>query len=63
MDEETLFKAGEAFGLGMGGMEGTMRRCIRCGNACWLKNSDGQLNDPETKAETYKLSAEIRKTL
>ena len=23
VDEETLFKAGEAFGLGMGGMEGT----------------------------------------
>ena len=48
VDEETLFKAGEAFGLGMGGMEGT-----------GFKNSDGQLNDPKTKAETYKLSREI----
>lgn len=59
MDEETLFKAGEAFGLGMGGMEGTCGAVSGAVMLAGFKNSDGQLNDPKTKAETYKLSREI----
>ena len=59
VDEETLFKAGEAFGLGMGGMEGTCGAVSGAVMLAGFKNSDGQLNDPKTKAETYKLSREI----
>ncbi|MDD6812545.1 MAG: C-GCAxxG-C-C family protein [Lachnospiraceae bacterium] len=59
VEEETLFKACEGFGLGMGGM------CATCGAisgavmAAGFKNSDGNLADPKTKADTYKLSKEI----
>ena len=59
VDEETLFKAGEAFGLGMGGMEGTCGAVSGAVMLAGFKNSDGQLNEPKTKAETYKLSREI----
>lgn len=59
VDEEILFKACEGFGLGMGGM------CATCGAvsgavmAAGFMNSDGELEDPKTKADTYKLSREI----
>lgn len=59
VDMETLFKAGEAFGLGMGGMQGT---CGALSGAIMLAgflNSDGDINDPKTKADTYKLSKEL----
>ena len=49
VDEETLFKAGEAFGLGMGGMEGTCGAVSGAVMLAGFKNSDGQLNDPKTK--------------
>lgn len=59
VDETTLFKACEGFGLGMGGM------CATCGAisgaimAAGFRNSDGNLANPQTKADTYKLSKEI----
>lgn len=59
VDEATLFKACEGFGLGMGGT------CATCGAisgavmAAGFMNSDGNLEDPKTKADTYKLSREI----
>lgn len=59
VDEETLFKACEGFGLGMGSM------CATCGAisgavmAAGFINSDGNLETPKTKADTYKLSREI----
>lgn len=59
VDEEILFKACEGLGLGMGGM------CATCGAvsgavmAAGFLNSDGNLEDPKTKADTYKLSKEI----
>lgn len=59
VDMETLFKAGEAFGLGMGGMQGT---CGALSGAIMLAgflNSDGDVNSPKTKADTYKLSKEL----
>lgn len=61
VDEETMFKMTEALGLGMGGMEGT---CGAVTGACVLagmKRSSGNLQKPDSKAESYKLSREIVK--
>lgn len=61
VDEETMFKMTEALGLGMGGMEGT---CGAVSGACVLagmKRSTGKLEQPDSKAESYKLSKEIVK--
>lgn len=60
-DQETLFKAGEAFGLGMGGMEATCGALSGAVMLAGYKNSDGNLENPTTKADTYKLSREIVK--
>ena len=59
VDEETMFRMTEAFGLGMGGMQGT---CGAVSGACVLagmKRSTGNLDTPNSKAESYKLSREI----
>lgn len=59
VDEETMFKAVEALGLGMGCMEGT---CGAVSGACVLagfKNSTAELDNPGSKGATYKLSREI----
>lgn len=61
VEEEVMFKMTEALGLGMGGMEGT---CGAVTGACVLagmKRSSGNLEKPNTKAESYKLSREIVK--
>lgn len=61
VEEETMFKMTEALGLGMGGMEGT---CGAVTGACVLagmKQSSGNLERPDSKAESYKLSKEIVK--
>ena len=59
VDEETMFKMTEALGLGMGGMAGT---CGAVTGACVLagmKRSTGNLDAPNSKAESYRLSREI----
>lgn len=59
MDEAQMFRLTEAFGLGMGCMEGT---CGAVTGACvlaGLKNSSGDLDSPTTKGATYKLSKAI----
>lgn len=59
VDEETMFRATEGLGLGMGGMEGT---CGALSGACVLagfKNSGGDLQTPVTKGQTYQLSREL----
>ena len=56
VDEETMFKMTEALGLGMGCMDGT---CGAVAGACILagmKRSTGNLEKPDSKAESYKLS-------
>lgn len=61
VDEETMFRLTEALGLGMGGMEGT---CGAVSGACVLagmKNSSGNLERPDSKAASYRLSREILK--
>lgn len=60
-DAETLFKAGEAFGLGMGGMEATCGALSGAVMLAGMKNSDGNLDAPSTKADTYKLAKEMVK--
>lgn len=57
--EEVLFKAGEGFGLGMGGMECTCGALTGAILLAGFKNSDGNLENPGTKADTYKLSKEM----
>ncbi|MBQ8598041.1 MAG: C_GCAxxG_C_C family protein [Lachnospiraceae bacterium] len=59
VDEEVLFKAGEGFGLGMGGMECTCGALTGAILLAGFKNSDGNLDNPGTKADTYKLSKEM----
>lgn len=61
VDEEILFRAGEAFGLGMGCMDGTCGAVSGAVMLAGFKNSDGCLTDPGTKADTYRLSREILK--
>lgn len=59
VDEETMFRLTEALGLGMGGMEGT---CGAVTGACVLagmKKSSGNIEHPDSKADSYKLSREI----
>lgn len=56
-----MFKATEALGLGMGGMEGT---CGALTGACvvaGMKNSCGDLENPVSKGETYSYSRQILK--
>ena len=61
VDETTMFKVSEAFGLGMGGMEGTCGAIAGAVLLAGLKNSSGNLENPNSKASSYKLSASILK--
>nr|WP_314638454.1 C-GCAxxG-C-C family protein [uncultured Olsenella sp.] len=59
MDEASLFRAAEGLGLGMGGMQAT---CGAVAGACMvagLLNSTGDLDHPNSKASTYRLSRQI----
>lgn len=59
IDETTMFRMTEALGLGMGCMEGT---CGAVSGACILagmKRSSGNLERPDSKAQSYRLSREI----
>lgn len=59
VDETTMFKMTEALGLGMGGMQGT---CGAVTAACMLagmKRSSGNLEMPDSKGASLKLSREI----
>lgn len=61
VDEETMFKMTECFGLGMGNMEGT---CGAVSGACALagmKSSTGNLSAPDSKGKTYQIGKKILK--
>lgn len=60
--EDVLFKAAEGFGLGMGGMEGICGALSGGILLAGFQNSDGNLESPTTKADTYKLSKEMVKS-
>lgn len=59
MNEKDAFRVSEGFGLGISGMYET------CGSVCamiilaGLKNSDGNLEKPATKLETFKLGHQM----
>ena len=59
MDEKTAFKACEAFGAGMGGMEGTCGAVSGAVFLAGLKNSCGDLEKPVSKGKTYQFSRAI----
>lgn len=61
VDMEILFKACEGFGLGMGGMCGTCGAVSGAVMLAGFVNSDGAIDDPQTKADTYRISKEITK--
>lgn len=59
IDEETMFRITEGYGLGMGSMNAT---CGAVTGACAVVgalNSCGDLEKPVSKGATYKLSREI----
>ncbi len=57
-NEEDIFRATEAYGLGMGTM-GTCGAISAMAAVAGMKNSDGNLNNPKTKKNTYKLIREM----
>ncbi len=59
VDESTLFRACEGFGLGMGGMDGTCGALSGAITLAGFKSSDGNIDNPATKAATYRLSKEM----
>lgn len=59
IDEATLFRMGEGFGLGMGGMDATCGALSGAVMLAGIVNSDGNLDSPGTKASTYALSREM----
>lgn len=61
VEEETMFKLAEGFGLGMGGMEGTCGAVSGAILVAGMKNSTGNLEAPNSKGKTYQLSKEITK--
>lgn len=56
--EEDIFRMTEAFGFGMGTMD-TCGAVTAMAVVAGMKNSDGQLDNPKTKKETYKLIKEM----
>ncbi len=59
VDEETMFKATEGFGLGMGCMNETCGAISGAVALAGFLNSSGDLEHPTSKGATYKLSKEI----
>ena len=59
LDEDASFRVAEGLGLGMGGMEGT---CGALTGACMLaglKGSTANLEAPDSKGSTYRISREL----
>lgn len=61
IDEETMFKLSEGFGLGMGGMDGVCGAVSAAVLLNGLKNSTAHLEHPDSKKDTYALSKLITK--
>lgn len=57
-DEKDVFQMTEALGLGMGTM-GVCGAVSSMAVVAGMKNSDGALDDPKTKKDTYKLIKEM----
>lgn len=61
MEPEALFRITEGFGLGMGGAQSTCGALTGAIILAGLKNSDGNLNSPRTKIDTYRISKDLQK--
>ena len=61
VEEQLLFSMTEGFGLGMGAANQTCGALTGAILLAGLKNSDKNLETPKTKADTYKLSAELER--
>lgn len=61
LEEKAAFRAGEGFGAGMGDMEHICGALSGAVMLAGLKASDGALDAPKTKGQTYRLSKEIKK--
>lgn len=59
VDVPTLFQAAEGFGLGMGCTNGTCGALSGAILIAGFINSDGNIDAPATKADTYRLSGEL----
>lgn len=59
VDEETMFKAGEGFGLGMGGMACTCGAVSGAVMVAGFKNSTANLEGEKSKGATYQLSKQV----
>jgi C_GCAxxG_C_C family probable redox protein len=59
VDEKVLFQAGEGFGFGMGCTDGTCGALSGAIMLAGFKNSDGNTEEPGTKASTYALSKQL----
>jgi C_GCAxxG_C_C family probable redox protein len=60
IDKELLFRASEAFGLGMGDENGTCGALTGALILAGLKNSDGNISEPATKQSTYELATAMK---
>lgn len=59
MDEATMFRISEGLGLGMGNMEGTCGAVSGAVLLAGMKGSSGNLDNPVSKQNTYKISRKI----
>ena len=59
LDEQSVFRATEAFGLGMGGMQATCGAVSGAVMLAGLKNSCGELEAPVSKGKTYQISKQL----
>ncbi len=59
LDEQSVFRATEAFGLGMGGMQATCGAVSGAVMLAGLKNSCGDLEAPVSKGKTYQISKQL----
>ena len=62
IDEATMFRLTEGMGLGMGCMEGTCGAVNGAVTILGLLNSSANLEKPDSKGQTYKLSKELVET-
>ena len=59
IEERILFQANEGFGLGMGCTQGVCGALAGAVMLAGFKNSDGNMDNPASKAATYQLSRQM----
>lgn len=59
LDEKTLFKITEGLGAGIGGTRGTCGAITGAAVVLGLVNSTGNVDSPDSKGYTYKLSKKL----